>query len=137
VRLQKLLESRKQLQAYYQNLPKLNASLKQTLNREDQFISKVLAIMEEQIGNEQFDINELCKTLGVSRAQLYRKFKALTGQSVGRHFRLLRLQKANALLQSSNLNITQIAFETGFKDPAYFTRRFKEEFGKTPREMRK
>ena len=103
---------------------------------ENAFIQEVQSILEAHLSDEHFGIPELVRVIGVSRAQLYRKFKALTGQSIGHYFRSLRLHKAKTLLKTTSLNITEIAFETGFKDPAYFTRTFKEEFGKTPSQVR-
>ena len=73
----------------------------------------------------------------MSRSQLYRKFNALSGQPVGQYFRSLRLNKAKKLLLTSGLNISQIAYEVGFKDPAHFTHAFKETFGMNPSEARK
>lgn len=136
VRLRKLIELRRRLQEYYGTIPRPTPSAKPETALDDSFILEVQNILEAHLGDENFGVPELCKALGVSRTQLYRKFSALTGKSVGRYFRSLRLHKARNLLQTTNLNISEIAFETGFKDPAYFTRTFKEEFGKNPSETR-
>ena len=92
---------------------------------------------ETHLDDENFGVAELCPVLGISRAQLYRKFKALTGQTIGRYFRALRLYKARTLLMTTNLNISEIAFKTGSKDPGHFTHAFKEEFKMNPSEVRK
>ncbi len=137
VRLEKLVALRKQLQKRYQNLEYPFPASKDTdIQIEDAFIKEVREILEAHLSEEHFNITSLCKTLGMSRTQFYRKFKALTNQSVGRYFRCLRLQKAMDLLKSSDLNVTQVAYETGFKDPAHFSRAFKETFGKKPSEFR-
>lgn len=136
VRLEKLVELRKRLQERYSNAgaaitPQAGTHL------EDAFIQQVRGILEAHIGDEYFSIPDLCKTLAMSRAQLYRKFQALTDQSVAHYFRSLRLLKAGELLRRTDLHISEIAFQVGFKDPAHFTRAFTGEFGVNPSEWRK
>jgi AraC-like DNA-binding protein len=63
--------------------------------------------------------------------------KALTGRSVSIYIRTIRLHRAKEMLQSTDLNISEIAYEVGFKDPSYFTRQYREEFGITPSQTRK
>ncbi|MCB0593868.1 MAG: response regulator [Lewinellaceae bacterium] len=138
VRLHKLLEIRKQLQERYASLPSAGSrppSVEYEI--EDAFMKQVRDILEAHLSDEYFGILDLCKELGMSRPQFYRKFKALSGQTVGQYFRSLRLDKAKALLLATSLHISEIAYEVGFKDPAYFTRVFKEEFGVNPSEVRK
>lgn len=138
VRLHKLLEIRKQLQERYASLPSAGSrppSVEYEI--EDAFMKQVRDILEAHLSDEYFGILDLCKELGMSRPQFYRKFKALSGQTVGQYFRSLRLNKAKALLLATSLHISEIAYEVGFKDPAYFTRVFKEEFGVNPSEVRK
>ena len=94
-------------------------------------------ILEAHLSDEYFGILDLCKELGMSRPQLYRKFKALSGKTVGQFFRSLRLHKARTLLLTTSFHISEVAYEVGFKDPAYFTRVFKEEFGAKPSDIRK
>ena len=68
----------------------------------------------------------------MSRSQLFRKMKALTDYSPSQFIRTYRLQKANELLQSSDLTISEISWQVGFKDPSHFSKSFQEEFGFTP-----
>ncbi len=137
VRLQKLMELRKCLQERYAVFP-LAVSYPPSADFpiEDAFLQKVHKILEIHLGNEYFSILDLCKELGMSRTQLYRKFKALTNQPIGHFFRSMRLQKAKELLLTTDLHISEIAYEVGFKSPAYFTRIFKEEFGVNPSKVR-
>ncbi len=140
IRLKKLTELRKQLHKYYAALSVGSDSEdahKVSSAVEDTFIQSVRAILIANLDNENFDISNLCKEMGMSRAQLYRKFKALTDQPVGNLLRSMRLQKAKDLLQSTDLQIAEVAYQVGFKDPAYFTRSFKQEFGKNPTNFRK
>lgn len=133
VRLNKLLELRKKLQAYYRSL---NVSeLPKTI--EDTFILKVRRAIEENLDDEDFGILHLCKAIGLGRAQLHKKIKALTDYTPAIFIRTIRLQKAKKLLETSELNISEVAYEVGFKDPAYFSRVFAEEYGYPPKETRK
>jgi AraC-like DNA-binding protein len=93
--------------------------------------------LENHYSDENFGIPQIYRNLGISRTQFYRKFKALTDQHAGIYLRSFRLAKAKKLLLQSRFNITEIAFETGFRDPAYFSRVFKDEFGVPPLEYRK
>ena len=87
--------------------------------------------------NAQFSMPQLCKAMGISRAQVYRKIKERTGNSPSVYIRSLKLQKAKELLESTDLNVAEIAYEVGFKDLSYFSRSFSEEFGISPSETRK
>lgn len=135
VRLEKLLELRNKLQARYSSARK--PSNKNPITEpEDQFVLKIHGAVEANLEDENFGILQLCQAVSMSRAQLHRKLKALTGRSTSSFVRLIRLNKAKALLSNTDLNISQVAYEVGFKDPKYFSRTFTEEFGEPPRDMR-
>jgi AraC-like DNA-binding protein len=74
--------------------------------------------------------------MAMSRAQLHRKITALTGKSTSIFIRSLRLYHARNLLLTTSLNVSEIAYDVGFKDPNYFSRTYAEEFGETPTETR-
>jgi YesN/AraC family two-component response regulator len=104
---------------------------------EDIFLQKVRDAIEAEIDNAAFSIPDLCEALLLSNMQLYRKLKALTGQTPILFIRSYRLQKARHLLQTTDLNISEIAYDVGFTDPSYFSRAFKKEFGHSPSDFRK
>ena len=85
---------------------------------------------------KNFGLMELCKSIGMSRSQLFRKLKALMNQSPSTFIRLYRLGKAKDLLLKTDLPVSQIAYRVGFKDPAYFSFAFHEAFGSTPSAVR-
>ena len=136
IRLQKLLEMRKKLQARYQQAFPLPTAHEAILKREDSFIQEFRGFIEENLNNEQFDISLICKELGMSRSQLYRKLKALTGDSVANYIRKIRLQKGMDMLKNGGLTVAEVAYQTGFKDPAHFSKSFKAMYGKNPSEIR-
>jgi AraC-like DNA-binding protein len=104
---------------------------------EDAFVMQVKNILENNIDNHTFKINDLCSELAVSRAQLYRKFKSSGNIGIYKHLKILRLNKALGLLSSSDLNVTQVAFSAGFKNLSHFDREFFLRFGETPRKIQK
>lgn len=137
VRLGKLLEIRKKLQEYYSAVENISAAINHGENPETTFLWNVKKAIEDNIDDEHFGIRELCRTVGVSRAQLHRKIKALTNYSTSIFIRSIRLNKAKILLQTTDLNISQIAYEVGFADPGYFSIKFHEYFGQRAKDVRK
>ncbi|MCB0521207.1 MAG: response regulator [Lewinellaceae bacterium] len=135
LRLEKLIELRKKLQARYAQFAPLQQSDDIGLQIEDAFLQKLNAIIEANLGEAEFNVNELCNEMLMSRSQLFRKLKALTDKSIVAYLRSARLHKARELLQTGELNVTEVAFEVGFNDPKYFSRAFSQEFGYAPKEL--
>ncbi|MBB3697072.1 helix-turn-helix domain-containing protein [Flammeovirga yaeyamensis] len=101
------------------------------------FEDQVRIIIEKNLSEVEFSIPELAKELDMSNIQLYRKMKTETGMPPVEFVRNIRLQKALDLLKTSDLNISEIAYEVGFNDPQYFRKSFKKQFGQTPTQYRK
>lgn len=138
IRLRNLIDMRERMQQHFASLTPDAAHLQdKSLKIENEFIRKIRAFMEENIAAEEFEIQQLCRQMAMSRAQLYRKFKALTGKSVFEYLRTLRLHKAKELLLTSTLNVTQVCFDVGFNNLSHFSRIFTEEFGRKPSDFRK
>ena len=89
-------------------------------------------VVEEHLDDSDLDVATLAREVGLSRAQLRRKLKALTGQSTGEFVRRLRLQRGAQLLAGRFGNVTEVAMAVGFQNPSYFARCFREEFGTPP-----
>ncbi len=135
IRLAKLHELRQKLQARFAHFPA--ATSKTTpVDSEDAFLQKLRTLVLNHLSDEIFGIPEVCKALNISRSQLHRKLTALTGRSTSRVIRSIRLQKAKELLLQSSLNISEIAYQTGFKTHSHFTTVFTEAFGQSPTELR-
>lgn len=101
-----------------------------------EFLTRLNEILEDNMSDPEFGIKQLCQSLQVSRSQLHQKVKSLTGKSTSIHIRSIRLQKAKYLLSNHDWNISEIAYEVGFKNPAYFTQVFTKEFGMSPSSFR-
>jgi len=100
------------------------------------FLENLEKILTQRLSDPHFGVQELAETLHMSRMQLHRKLKALTGLSASAFLRSQRLKTAAQLLQSGNLSVHEIAYAAGFNSPSYFTRLFKEIYGLTPAEYR-
>lgn len=136
LRIAKLIELRRKLQQRYKSLVKtLDSASATSNNTEDRFLKEVRTALEAHLDDEAFGIEALGKTLGMSRAQLYRKFAALTNTTLNRFLRSIRLNKAKTLLETTSLNVSEVAYQTGFKSPSHFSRVFSKEFGHTPSEV--
>ena len=103
--------------------------------REQQFLSAAIKIMDEQMSNHQLTAGQFCREMGMSQARVYRKLIALTGMSINQFIRNIRLRKAAELLLSTDLPISEVAYQTGFSSPGYFTKCFTTEFGVNPRDF--
>ncbi len=104
--------------------------------QESNFLKLVQTTLETHLSDENFGIAELCELLNISRAQLHRKLKKFTGLSTSHYIRSLRLEIAKNILETSDLNVSEVAFKVGFSSPTYFSKVFKAQFGYTPRELR-
>ncbi len=99
---------------------------------EETFLSEIFDVVEGNLGSEQFGVKSLCKSVGVSSPQLYRKITGITGRSPNEFLRDIRMERARTLLRQKAGNITQIAMEVGYTNPSYFAKCFKEKFGFSP-----
>ena len=102
----------------------------------DPFVLKARQIVLTHLQDPDFSVRDLCRELTISHSQLHRRLTEATGLSAGKFIRSIRLESAKALLRDPELTITAVAYDTGFKDPDYFYRVFKKEFGMTPGEYR-
>ncbi len=137
VRLKKLIELRKLLRERYTSMESLPKTKDKALMIEDAFMLKIRSIMEAHLDNDRFGIHELCIEIGMSRAQLYRKFKSLTDKTVNEYLLKFRLFKAKEMLINSDLSVSEVAYEVGFKNLSHFSRAFTETFGLNPSSVRK
>ncbi len=133
--LQNLLASQKKLKERYLNNAFAEARELAVVETEKSFMDRFFLVVEENIDNTNFGIDELCRALGISRTNLYNKVKGATGRSVGELIRSVRLKKAAQILASEDLSVVQAMYRVGIQSQSYFTKSFKKEFGKTPTEF--
>ena len=101
---------------------------------DERFLKKAIDVVEENMSDSEMDIEGFAQKVGVSRMQLYRKLHALTDMTVKEFIRHIRLKRATQLLVQQKLNISEIAYEVGFKDLSHFRKCFKREYGMSAKE---
>ncbi|MEN8201043.1 MAG: ATP-binding protein [Bacteroidota bacterium] len=136
IRIRKLLELREKLKERYASvvIPEL-LKVKQ-YEREDRFMARIHEVMSAHLSDEEFGVGDLCSDVGMSRSQLYRKFKALSDLGIRNYLITFRLHAAKQLLKESDLSVTQVAYEVGFKNLSHFSRKFRLEHGVSPGHFR-
>lgn len=134
--LNNLLKQRKSLKEKFSStkIP-FNSQVDGIKQADKDFLEKAEMVIDNNLTNEQFGVEEFGEQLGLSRMQVYRKLKSIRGSSANDFIREYRLKKAANLLKNSNLNVTEISFEIGFTNRSYFTKCFKDHFGVSPREF--
>jgi len=137
LRMSNLLEIRNSLQKRFKDLRNVTAEKKSESPKEDAFVVKLRTGILKNIDDETFGVMQLCRVAGLSRSQLHNKVKALTGLSASNYIRSVRLQKARAMLQSSDMNVSEVAYAVGFNNPTYFSSSYTQEFGENPSKTRK
>ena len=137
-RIDNLLKSRRQLRHLFDDKPGKSRAEKEKLNGPDRtFMERLRNVMQDHLADSNMKMDDLGSGLGISRVQLYRKVKALTGLSPVELLRQMRLQKAYSLLKTTDLTISEIAYSVGFSSPGYFSTCFKKQYGKYPTELKK
>ena len=135
-RIDNLLRSRSMLRSIFSGSTEEKEEEK-SLNTLDQtFIGRLREVMQKNMGDSEYSVERLGADVGLSRVQLYRKVKALTGQTPVELLRKARLEKAKKLLLKTEHSVAEIAYEVGFTSPSYFNKCFKDEFGMSPGESR-
>ncbi len=141
-RLRNLLASREKMRHYFFSVATASTAMmsKEETSEtivEDAFVRKAKAIIEANVANPEFTVQDLSRELGMSHSQLHRKLRALTGKSIVKLIRSIRLNHARELLKDQRLTVAAVAYDSGFSDPDYFYRVFKKTYDMTPTEFRK
>ena len=135
VRIEKLLEQRQKWQAYFTENGFQKTADSPLPSADKQFLEQATIIIEENLSDEHFGIDQLCKSVNMSRVTLHRKLKALTNLSASHFIRSFRLERAYLLLENQSGNVSEVAYQTGFNSLQYFSKCFKQQFGRSPGEM--
>ena len=140
-RIDNLLKSRLKLRHLFDGKVKSEPEVKEAEEKlsplDRKFIDRLKAAMEKHLSESDVKVNDIGSDIGLSRVQLYRKLKAITGLSPAELLRQMRLQKAHDLIMHSDQPISAIAYDTGFSSPGYFSKCFRDEYGISPSDMRK
>ena len=133
-RIENLLRQRQLLKNLYQGTKEAEKEISEAHleDRDKQFLKQLQAIIQQNLSDSEFGVEDMGQQIGLSRVQLYRKVKAMTGSSVVDLLRKARLAKARRLLETRSMSVSEVAYEVGFSAPSYFTKCFKEEYGMLP-----
>jgi signal transduction histidine kinase/ligand-binding sensor domain-containing protein/DNA-binding response OmpR family regulator len=135
-RIRNLLLQQETMRRLFQKQIEVNPSDISITSVDEQFIRHALEEVEKNISNPDFSVEDLSRSMHMSRVALYKKLLSLTGKPPLDFIRSIRMKRAAQLLEKSQLNISEIAYEVGFNNPKYFARFFKKEFNVLPSEYR-
>ncbi len=134
-RLENLIKNRRLIKSLFDGASS-QPPAERHLSVEDEFVAQFRKVVDANLGDSDCNADKLAAEMGLSRTQLYRKIKAITGKSANDILREARLQKADHLLKTTHKTASEIAYDVGFSSPSYFSKLYKEAFGHTPRETK-
>ena len=133
-RVQNLIESRLKLRKLFGQKFSLPDTEITEISTNDKLMQKLIEIIQNNIANSEFCIDDISGDMGMSRAQLYRKIKSMTDLTPNNLIMQIRMKMAISLFKTNNYNISDVAYQVGFSDPAYFSKYFKSVYKMTPTE---
>lgn len=132
-RIENLIQSRRQLSEFFSGNNENEDISKLSTETDKNFITQLRRIIQVNLADSDLSVEKIGDEIGLSRVQLYRKVKALTGYSPVEMLRKARLARARQLLQTTDKNVSEVAYAVGFSTPSYFSKCYKEEFGESPK----
>ena len=135
-RIRNLIESREKLKMHFGDGEYKRPKIAGIAPFDREFLEKVFYKIEQNIGNSEYNVNQLSSELGMSRVHLYRRFKDLTGKTPKDYMKETRLKTAAHLLEENRSNVSEVAYQVGFNTPSNFTASFKSFYGISPKEYK-
>lgn len=132
--IKNLIKMRGEVQEKNRKKIEFAASEVEVESLDDRLIQKAVQLVEKHLENPELTVEFLSRELGMSRVHLYKKLHSLTGKTPVEFIRLIRVQRAAQLLEKSQMNVSEVAFQVGYSNPRYFSKHFKEEYGMMPSE---
>ena len=131
-RIKNLIEQRRRIHEHFRKHGLIELEEKNITPVDQKFLQRVFDLISQHISDSSLDVELLVENLALSRSVLHRKILSLTGETPGGLIRRVRLKKAASLIEQKFGNLSEIALETGFNNPAYFSECFKKQFGVSP-----
>ncbi len=131
-RITKLIEQREKLRDKFSSEPGVKRPAICSTDRDKEFIDKLHEILEREIANAEFSVDDFAAKMQLGRTVFYKKVKGITGHSPNEYLRIIRMKKAAELLISTNLTVAEVSYKVGINDPFYFSKCFKSQFGVAP-----
>jgi DNA-binding response OmpR family regulator/anti-sigma regulatory factor (Ser/Thr protein kinase) len=135
IRMTNLIDQRQRLREKFGAELQIRPSQVRLSSVDEQFMKSVIQEVEKNLDNEFFTVEELARSVGFSRSQLHRKLKALTNKSANQLIREFRLTRAREMLEQKAASVSEVAYQVGYSNLSYFSKSFKEAFGKLPSEL--
>jgi DNA-binding response OmpR family regulator len=132
IRVNNLVEQRRKLRELFGRELVIQPKHIAVSSVDEKFLRRAIEVVEQYLSDPGFNIEQFGREVGLSRVQLHRKLKALTGQPPGDFIRVFRLKRAASLLEQKWGNVAQIAYEVGFDNLSYFSQCFRQQFGCPP-----
>ena len=131
-----LIANRNRLRGKFSGMQEQKEAVKQIelKGNDAQLMEKIMKIVNERLADSNFNVEELADAVGLSRVQLHRRVKEMTGIAVGEFIRNLRMQQAAKLFEQGDVTVSQVTYAVGMVNPNHFSAAFKKYFGVTPSE---
>ena len=133
LRIKNILESTIRLKNKFSSEDNLSPSEITLTSIDEELLVKAIKIVEDNISNESLDIPFFCEALGISRTMLFTKIKAWTNFTPNEFIQEIRMKRAAQLLEQNKINVSQVCYKVGFKNPKYFSKCFQKKYGITPK----
>jgi DNA-binding response OmpR family regulator len=133
-KMENILQIRSELKEKFSREVTLQPTNVKLESLDEKFLEKAMKIVEKNMEDPEFSVDEFSRAIGISRMQLYRKLEALTGQTVKEFIKSIRLKRAAQLLVQKQLTVSEIAYHVGFSEVSYFRKCFKKQFNLSPTE---
>ncbi|UCH13757.1 MAG: response regulator [Bacteroidales bacterium] len=136
-RINNIISQRKKLKEKFSQDPGVKPEKLSSSSADQKFLNNVISLVENNLRNPDFSIDNMVVELGHSRTVFYKKMKGITGYAPKEFTRLIKMKKAASLLRETDITATQVSYEIGYNDPDYFSKSFKNFFGEPPSEYQK
>lgn len=137
IRIFKLIEQREKLKEKFSNDITTTRPLISLTDSDKAFADQLATIIEKNLSNPEFNVDDFAKAMSLGHTILYRKVKGVTGYAPKTYLRIMRMKKAAELLLRPDVNISEVAYDVGLNDPLYFSKCFRQQFGMSPSQYRK
>ena len=128
----KLIEQRDKLREKFSSDLSMVRPVICTTDKDKEFTDKLTRIVEEQLENPDFTVDDFASMMALGRTIFYRKVKGVTGYAPKEYLRVMRMKKAAELLLKTDVTVAEVAYQVGINDPFYFSKCFKAQFGVSP-----
>jgi len=137
LKVSRIIERQKKSREQFKRKVDITVGEVEITTMDEKFVKKAVALVEANLSNSEFLVEDLCREMGMSRVYFYKKILSLTDKTPSEFIRFIRLKRAADLLEKSQLFVNEVAFQVGFNDPKYFRKYFKDEYGVSPNEYKK